>query len=197
MIPYGTSFSLSGQGISRVQVKVVDEKDQPLDPGQIGRSLRDPIWSCEVLESADKQKRPFEGLASYGDIDTWMRRLSLSGRSSTRQNHHRGLNVYPEKWRRSYPPSGVAQRLSLASITHSGGGITAAVVTRQGMRLSSEELTEFCKERLAGYKRPKKIYFLEDLPKNLYGRSSVRNLKKGSKSMKFPSAHGCERRSHE
>jgi len=59
-----------------------------------------------------------------------------------------------------------------------GEAITAAVVAREGMKITLEELTEFCKERLAGYKRPKRIYFLEDLPKNLYGKVLRKELKK-------------------
>jgi pimeloyl-ACP methyl ester carboxylesterase len=59
-----------------------------------------------------------------------------------------------------------------------GEAITAAVVVREGMKVTLEELTEFCKERLTGYKRPKRIYFLEDLPKNLYGKVLRKELKK-------------------
>jgi fatty-acyl-CoA synthase len=59
-----------------------------------------------------------------------------------------------------------------------GEAITAAVVVREGITVTMEELIQFCKERLAGYKRPKKIHFLKDLPKNLYGKVMRKELKK-------------------
>jgi len=52
------------------------------------------------------------------------------------------------------------------------------------MSVTDGELMEFCKERLAGYKRPKVIYFLDDLPKNLYGKVLRKGLKK-----KFEGGH--------
>lgn len=59
-----------------------------------------------------------------------------------------------------------------------GEAVTAAVVKREGMALTNDELLTFCKERLAGYKRPKKIHFLDDLPKNLYGEVLRKDLRK-------------------
>ena len=41
-----------------------------------------------------------------------------------------------------------------------------------------ESAIEEFKEKLSGYKRPKKIYFLKDLPKNLYGKVMRKDLKK-------------------
>jgi len=49
---------------------------------------------------------------------------------------------------------------------------------REGARVTEEELIEFSKEHLAGYKRPKRIYFLNELPKNLYGKVLRKELKK-------------------
>jgi acyl-coenzyme A synthetase/AMP-(fatty) acid ligase len=46
------------------------------------------------------------------------------------------------------------------------------------MEVSLGDLMTFAKEHLASYKRPKKIYFLEDLPKNLYGKVMRKELKK-------------------
>jgi len=91
-----------------------------------------------------------------------------------------GLNVYPREVEEVISAHQAVAQVAVFGINDPlwGEAITAAVVTRQGMRLSLEELTEFCKERLAGYKRPKKIYFLDDLPKNLYGKVLRKELKK-------------------
>ena len=51
-----------------------------------------------------------------------------------------------------------------------GEAVTAAAVVRKGISVTEEDLMLHCKDRLAGYKRPKKIHFLDELPKNLYGK---------------------------
>ena len=42
----------------------------------------------------------------------------------------------------------------------------AFIVSKQGIDLSSEEIQQFCMERLAKYKVPKAVYFTEQLPRN-------------------------------
>ena len=44
--------------------------------------------------------------------------------------------------------------------------------------ITEDEVKALCKERLAGYKHPKKIVFLDDLPKNLYGKVMRKELRK-------------------
>ena len=46
----------------------------------------------------------------------------------------------------------------------------AAVVTSEGVELSEGELREFLAERLAAFKVPRKIVFLESLPKGPTGK---------------------------
>ena len=57
-----------------------------------------------------------------------------------------------------------------------GQAVTAAVVVKENMNLSEEELIRFCRENIAGYKRPKRIHFMDDLPKNLYGKVLRKDL---------------------
>ncbi|MCX7982044.1 MAG: acyl-CoA synthetase [Syntrophales bacterium] len=55
--------------------------------------------------------------------------------------------------------------------------VTAVVVLKTGMNIMEKELIEFCRERLAGFKCPKKIIFLDQLPKNPSGKILKRELK--------------------
>jgi len=47
----------------------------------------------------------------------------------------------------------------------------------QGMKATEEEIVEHCKNHLAGYKKPKSVDFMKDLPKSLYGKILRRKLK--------------------
>jgi benzoate-CoA ligase family protein len=46
----------------------------------------------------------------------------------------------------------------------------AYVIAHEGRSPSAEDLTEYCRERLAGYKRPKQYEFVDELPKTATGK---------------------------
>jgi len=51
-----------------------------------------------------------------------------------------------------------------------GERVTAAVVLRDGKSLAADALQAFCRDRLAGYKVPRRIDFLPALPRNPMGK---------------------------
>jgi O-succinylbenzoic acid--CoA ligase len=51
-----------------------------------------------------------------------------------------------------------------------GEAVVAAVVLKEGASASEPELREFCRERLATYKVPKRIGFVERLPRDAQGK---------------------------
>jgi acyl-CoA synthetase (AMP-forming)/AMP-acid ligase II len=55
--------------------------------------------------------------------------------------------------------------------------VAAAVVPKQAGALSAEDLVTFCKERLASFKKPEKIVFLPELPRNPLGKVLKKDLK--------------------
>jgi acyl-CoA synthetase (AMP-forming)/AMP-acid ligase II len=58
-----------------------------------------------------------------------------------------------------------------------GEAVTAAVVLRPGETVPAEALVAFCRERLAGYKVPKAIRYLEELPKTGSGKIQKAQLR--------------------
>jgi acyl-CoA synthetase (AMP-forming)/AMP-acid ligase II len=58
-----------------------------------------------------------------------------------------------------------------------GDLVTAAVVLRPGAQTTASALIGFCRERLAGFKTPKRIVILERLPKNASGKILKRELR--------------------
>lgn len=51
-----------------------------------------------------------------------------------------------------------------------GSAVTAAVVLRPGASLTAEEIISHCRARLAHYKKPRRVYFLESLPVSAVGK---------------------------
>ncbi len=173
----------AGREFPGVQVKVVDDQDKFLGPGEIGEVVtRSDLVMRGYWNQPDKTEEALrEGWLHTGDIGY----LDDEGFLFLVDRKHDkiitgGLNVYPrevEEALAAHP--GVAQVTVFGvSDPYWGEIITAAVVPRRETKVTEEELIQFSKERLSSYKRPKKIHFVEDLPKNLYGKVLRKELKK-------------------
>jgi acyl-CoA synthetase (AMP-forming)/AMP-acid ligase II len=55
--------------------------------------------------------------------------------------------------------------------------VAAFVVLRSGATASRDELIEFCRARLASFKRPEVVEFVPELPKNPLGKVLKRELR--------------------
>ncbi len=53
---------------------------------------------------------------------------------------------------------------------HTGEAVRAYVVSRQGVHLDEDAIIDYCRTKLARYKCPSKILFVDSLPKNLSGK---------------------------
>lgn len=58
-----------------------------------------------------------------------------------------------------------------------GESVKAVVVLKPGEKLTEEEIINFCKERLASYKKPKSVEFVDSLPKSPFGKVLKRELR--------------------
>lgn len=90
-----------------------------------------------------------------------------------------GFNCYPREVEEVlYQHPKVAQAAVVGRPNpRSGEEVKAFVQLREGMEATEQELLDFCKERLAGYKRPRSIEFKETLPTSAVGKVLRRVLK--------------------
>jgi acyl-CoA synthetase (AMP-forming)/AMP-acid ligase II len=56
--------------------------------------------------------------------------------------------------------------------------VHAVVVLKKGTSVAEKEVMDFCKQKLARYKAPKSVDFVEILPKNPQGKILKRALRK-------------------
>jgi long-chain acyl-CoA synthetase len=59
---------------------------------------------------------------------------------------------------------------------YQGEAVKAWVVLRPGQQVTSDEIRDYCRKKLAGYKVPKHIEFTESLPKTMVGKVLRREL---------------------
>ncbi len=62
---------------------------------------------------------------------------------------------------------------------HWGDAVKAFVVLAPGAQVDGAALVEHCRARLAGYKVPKDVAFIEALPRNAAGKVPRRALRDG------------------
>ena len=55
--------------------------------------------------------------------------------------------------------------------------VVAAVVPREGVILTEDDVIAHCREHLAGFKTPKRVHFVDSLPKNPSGKLLKRQLR--------------------
>ena len=89
-----------------------------------------------------------------------------------------GFNVYPAEVEETLAEHPAVAEVGVVGVPHphTGEAIKAWVVLRDGMTVDENTLITWCTERLARYKSPAKILFVEELPRNVSGKLLRRSL---------------------
>src|SRR5699024_6594044 len=89
-----------------------------------------------------------------------------------------GYNVYPREVEEVlFEHPGIVEAAVVGVPYHTFGEEVLACVVKKEASLTEEQLQQYCAEKLAKYKVPKRIEFLEELPKNTTGKILRRSLK--------------------
>jgi long-chain acyl-CoA synthetase len=89
-----------------------------------------------------------------------------------------GFNVYPNEVEAAVAEhSDVAEVGAIGIPDEKSGEVVKVVVVRRNNQVGEQELIEFCRTRLAGYKVPKVVEFRSELPKTNVGKILRRALK--------------------
>jgi malonyl-CoA/methylmalonyl-CoA synthetase len=83
-----------------------------------------------------------------------------------------GYNVYPKEVETEIDQFPGVVESAVIGVPHPdfGEGVTAIVVRKPGADVDETTILQGLKERLAGYKQPKRIVFVNDLPRNSMGK---------------------------
>jgi long-chain acyl-CoA synthetase len=90
-----------------------------------------------------------------------------------------GYNIYPREIDEvlfQHPKISEAVAVGIPD-EYRGETIKAYITLKPGEEATEEEILEFCKEKLAPYKRPKIVEFREDIPKSAVGKVLRKNLR--------------------
>ncbi len=90
-----------------------------------------------------------------------------------------GFNVYPREVELVLEEHAAVAEVAVAAVSHPrwGQGVGAWVVLRPGAEVTDAALIDFCRGRLAGYKKPVAVRFVRELPRNSTGKLLRRALR--------------------
>jgi long-chain acyl-CoA synthetase len=166
-----------------VEMKVVDEQDREVPGGEVGEIV---IRGHNVMKGY--YKRP--GATASAIRDGWfhsgdMGVMDEDGYFSIVDRKkdmiiRGGFNVYPRELEEVLYMHPAVAEAAVIGIPDSrmGEEIKAIIYLKPGATASEEEIQAYCKERMASYKYPRIIQFIDKpLPKNATGKVLKRELK--------------------
>ncbi|MGE5702098.1 MAG: long-chain-fatty-acid--CoA ligase [Clostridia bacterium] len=170
-----TKLGASGTAMFNTEARVVDDQDRDVGPGMIGEFvLRGETIMKEYYKNPQATVEAMRGgWLHTGDLamideDGYMtlvdrkKDMIISG----------GENVYSvevEQVLYSYPH---VLEAAVIGVPHEvwGETVAAVIVPKQGQLVALEDLQQFCRGYLAGYKIPRVLYLVEQLPRNASGK---------------------------
>jgi fatty-acyl-CoA synthase len=130
------------------------------------QATRDAFTADGWLRTGDVAERDAEG--NYR-IRGRLKDMLISG----------GENVYPAEVERALVEHPAVAEVAVIGVPHPRWVETplAVVVAEPGAEVGEDELIDHCRARLAGYKKPSAVVFVDDLPRNAAGKVLKRQLR--------------------
>ena len=176
------ALASAGPARTGVEVRIVDEAGRELPDGQIGEIAtrsdcvmagywRDPQATAAALR---------EGWLHTGDVGVRDARgfVTLKDRSKD-MIISGGANIYPREIEDVLNLHPAVAECSVVGRPHPEWGeeVVAFVVAQPAAQVDAAELDALCLENIARFKRPRRYVFVDDLPKNNYGKVLKRALR--------------------
>jgi fatty-acyl-CoA synthase len=171
-----------GRALRGNEIRLLDDSGRQVGQGQIGElyARNKTLMSGYHGNEEATQSAQREGFYSVGDLG----RIDADGYYFLESRKHDmvisgGVNIYPreiEDHLNTHPSILEAAVVGVPD-PEWGESLRAFVVKRPGAEISETEVIEFCKKELADFKRPRKVTFLAELPRNPTGKILKRELR--------------------
>ncbi|UCF94960.1 MAG: AMP-binding protein, partial [Desulfobacterales bacterium] len=167
-----------------IEIKLVDEEGkvvtEPGKPGVLWAKARsafvgyykDPVKTQEAIDGdwtspGDVAYFDEEG---YYYLSDRKHDMIISG----------GENIYPAEIEEVIAQLPQVSEVAVIGVPHPAWGeeVKAVVTLKEGQVITEEEILDYCKEHLAGYKRPRSVDFVADYPRTATGKILKRILRK-------------------
>ncbi len=172
----------AGRAYPWVEIRIRDRSGRPLPPGEIGEiAVRTPTVMLRYAGRPEATAAVLQdgwlltGDAGYLDEDGFLyvvdrvRDMIISG----------GENIFPAEVETVIARHPAVREVAVIGVPSPRWGeeVCAVIVPEPGHRLTAEALEAFLREQIAGYKRPRRLVFVDALPRNATGKVLRRVLK--------------------
>ena len=175
-------FGSVGAPIENFEIKIFDENDGEVPLGEWGEiCIKGPgvmsgYWNRPEETSAALRN----GWLHSGDIGTMDDEgfVFIVDRVKDMVNVA-GFKVWPAEVEQYLYRHPAVKELAVYGVPHpeKGETVRAAVVLKENEEVTTEEIIAFCRERMADYKVPASVEFIEELPKSATGKILKRVLR--------------------
>jgi fatty-acyl-CoA synthase len=174
----------AGKPPHATEVRIYDEDGKPVPTGETGRIFVGNGILFEGYTGGGK-KDMIDGLMSSGDVGRLDEKghLFVEGRDDE-MIVSGGENVFPQEVEDSLSEHQDVHEAACIGVDDDeyGQRLKAFVVLQDGKDVSEDDLKQHVKSHLAGYKVPREIVFLDELPRNATGKILKRELEKDGDS---------------
>jgi long-chain acyl-CoA synthetase len=170
-----------GTPIDGVEMRVADESDADVAQGEVGEILirghnvMKGYWNrADATEEAMRSGWFHSGDMARVDEDGYFfivdRKKDLIIRG--------GYNVYPREIEEVLYEHPAVLEVAVVAVPHEelGEDVGAAVALKPGRHATAEELQEYAKQQVAAYKYPRRVWFVDELPKGPTGKILKREI---------------------
>jgi fatty-acyl-CoA synthase len=168
-----------GRPAAGVRIKILDEEGLELPQGQTGRIFVGSPLLFDGYTGGGGNKEVIDGLMSTGDVGHFdpHGRLFIDGRDDD-MIVSGGENVFPQEVEELLTSHDDVADAAVYGVPDPefGQRLTAMVVRKPGSEVSDEDLRTFVRQRLARYKVPREIAFVDQLPRTSTGKLQRRKL---------------------
>jgi len=172
-----------GQPLFGVEVRCVDEHDQPVAAGERGEVVirghnimkgyyQRPEATAEVMRNGWFHTGDIGVMDTDGYLAIVDRKKDMVLRG--------GMNVYPRELEEVLMTHPAVSLVAVIGVPDErlGEEVKACVVRKPGADLTADELMEWCKGQMAAYKYPRQIEFFDALPTSATGKILKRELRR-------------------
>jgi len=172
----------AGHPALNVETRVVDDAGRPVPPGVVGEIVhRSPQLLQGYYEDQERTATAFEGGWFHsGDLATVDDEgyITIVDRKKDMIKTG-GENVASREVEETIYGVESVSEVAVVGVPHPYWieAVVAVVVARAGQTLTEDDVMAHCRAHLAGFKVPKRVVFLEALPKNPSGKVLKRELR--------------------
>jgi acyl-CoA synthetase (AMP-forming)/AMP-acid ligase II len=172
-----------GRPVSGIEMAIVDEDGNRVPPGETGEiivrggDLMQGYWRRDDETARAIRDGWFHtGDSGYLDEHGF---LFMAGRKKDLIIRG-GENIAPIEVENVLASHPAVAEAGVFGIPHPEWGeiVGAAVVLRPSETVSADELIEHCRQRMASYKKPERIFFTDALPRNAAGKLVTKELRR-------------------